>query len=200
MPPHITYIIPPNNGGIIQQLVGYIRTLMLGGGGNTQFFSEFKVAGGGHGEYREAFYYGHPTLLCVYHITYPDNPPGGQFPHRTAFGPDEWFYSVIVVLVGSCLGGEQSWGIVVLVGNGLALFLSGGELSSWGVVLEPSYHHAPCDTPASHVSRPKAITDPAQLSLKIETFLLLIHVHIVLYETVYLSTIYLSHPYYRRHQ
>ena len=28
-------------------------------------------------------------------------------------------------------------GIVVLVGNGWALFLSGGELSSWGVVLEP---------------------------------------------------------------
>ena len=28
-------------------------------------------------------------------------------------------------------------GIVVLVGNGWALFLSGGEMSSWGVVLEP---------------------------------------------------------------
>ena len=27
-------------------------------------------------------------------------------PHRTGFGPDEWFYSVVVVLVGSCPGGE----------------------------------------------------------------------------------------------
>ena len=35
----------------------------------------------------------------------------GQLPrrtisHRTGFGPDEWFYSVVVVLVGSCPGGE----------------------------------------------------------------------------------------------
>ena len=30
-------------------------------------------------------------------------------------------------------------GIVVLVGNGWALYLSGGELSSWGVVLEPAH-------------------------------------------------------------
>ena len=26
--------------------------------------------------------------------------------HRTGFGPDEWFYSVVVVLVGSCPGGK----------------------------------------------------------------------------------------------
>ena len=38
--------------------------------------------------------------------TYPDNSPGGQFPTRTGFGPDEWFYSMVVVLVGSCPGGE----------------------------------------------------------------------------------------------
>ena len=35
----------------------------------------------------------------------------GQLPrrtisHRTGFGPEEWFYSVVVVLVGSCPGGE----------------------------------------------------------------------------------------------
>ena len=27
-------------------------------------------------------------------------------PHHTGIGPDEWFYSVVVVLVGSCPGGE----------------------------------------------------------------------------------------------
>ena len=65
--------------------------------------------------------------------------PRRTIPHRTGFGPDEWCYSVVVVLLGSC---PDQWGIVlgivVLVGNGWALFLSGGELSSWGVVLEPS--------------------------------------------------------------
>ena len=63
--------------------------------------------------------------------------PRRTIPHRTGFGPDEGFYSVVVILIS----GELSWwgivlGIVVLVGNGWALFLSGGELSSWGVVLE----------------------------------------------------------------
>ena len=48
----------------------------------------------------------------------------------------------MVLFCGSGPSGELSWwgidlGIVVLVGNGWALFLSGGELSSWGVVLEP---------------------------------------------------------------
>ena len=67
--------------------------------------------------------------------------PRRTIPHRTGFGPDEWFYSVVVVPVG-----ELSWwgivlGIVVQVGNGWALFLSGGELSSWGVVLEPEGYH-----------------------------------------------------------
>ena len=71
----------------------------------------------------------------LYFDPYPDNSPGGQFPHRTGFGPEEWF-----LFRGSGPSGELSWwgivlGIVVLVGNGWALFLSGGELSSWGVVL-----------------------------------------------------------------
>ena len=50
----------------------------------------------------------------------------------------------MVLFRGSGPSGKLSWwgiivlGIVVLVGNGWALFLSGGELSSWGVVLEPS--------------------------------------------------------------
>ena len=35
--------------------------------------------------------------------------------------------------------GNSPIGIVVLVGNGWALFLSGGELSSWGVVQEPCF-------------------------------------------------------------
>ena len=57
--------------------------------------------------------------------------------------PPYRFWSWWVVLFrGSGPSGELSWweivlGIVVLVGNGWALFLSGGELSSWGVVLEP---------------------------------------------------------------
>ena len=42
----------------------------------------------------------------------------------------------VVLFLGSGPSGELSWwgivlGIVVLVGNGWALFLSGGELSSW---------------------------------------------------------------------
>ena len=32
--------------------------------------------------------------------------PTRTIPHRTGIGPDEWFYSVVVVLVGSCPGGE----------------------------------------------------------------------------------------------
>ena len=47
-----------------------------------------------------------------------------------------------VLFLGSGPSGELSWWgivleIVVLVGNGWALFLSGGQLSSWGVVQEP---------------------------------------------------------------
>ena len=37
---------------------------------------------------------------------YPDKLPRRTILHRTGFGPDEWFYSVVVVLVGSCPGGE----------------------------------------------------------------------------------------------
>ena len=32
--------------------------------------------------------------------------PRRTIPHRTGIGPDEWFYSVVVVLVGSCPDGE----------------------------------------------------------------------------------------------
>ena len=32
--------------------------------------------------------------------------PRRTIPRRTGFGPDEWFYSVVVVLVGSCPGGD----------------------------------------------------------------------------------------------
>ena len=32
--------------------------------------------------------------------------PRRTIPHRTGLGPDEWFYSVVVVLVGSCPCGE----------------------------------------------------------------------------------------------
>ena len=32
--------------------------------------------------------------------------PRRTIPHWTGFGPDKWFYSVVVVLVGSCPGGE----------------------------------------------------------------------------------------------
>ena len=36
--------------------------------------------------------------------------PTRTIPHRTGIGPDEWFYSVVVVLAGSCPGGEYSQG------------------------------------------------------------------------------------------
>ena len=32
--------------------------------------------------------------------------PTRTIPHHTGIGPDEWFYSMVVVLVGSCPGGE----------------------------------------------------------------------------------------------
>ena len=32
--------------------------------------------------------------------------PRRTIPHCTGCGPDEWLYSVVVVLVGSCPGGE----------------------------------------------------------------------------------------------
>ena len=78
-------------------------------------------------------------LICMRIRTTPqeDNSP----PYR--------FWSWWVVLFrGSGPSGDLSWwgivlGIVVLVGNGWALFLSGGELSSWGVVLEPFVWHTP---------------------------------------------------------
>ena len=62
--------------------------------------------------------------------------PTRTIPHHVDIGPDEWFYSFLMVLVGS-------WGvvlgIVVLVGNSWALFLSGWELYPMGVGLEPFY-------------------------------------------------------------
>ena len=70
------------------------------------------------------------VLLCQFVVKYVSGQlPRRSIPHRTGFGPDEWFYSVVVVLVGGCPGGELVLGIVVLVGNGWAIFLSGGELS-----------------------------------------------------------------------
>ena len=58
--------------------------------------------------------------------------PTRTIPHRTGIGPDEWLYSVVVVLVGSCPGGGGGivLGIVVPVGNGWALFFI-----RWGIVL-----------------------------------------------------------------
>ena len=57
----------------------------------------------------------------------------GQFSRTVqCIGHDEWFYSVVVILVGSCPGGELVLGIVGPLGNGWALFLSGGELSLVG--------------------------------------------------------------------
>ena len=72
------------------------------------------------------------VLSCI-SFTVSGQLPTRTIPHRTGIGPDVWFYSVVVVLV--C--GELSWwgivlGIVVTVGNGWALFLSGGELSLVG--------------------------------------------------------------------
>ena len=76
-----------------------------------------------------------------WHKSYPDNSPPYRF----------WsWWVVLVCVIGP--SGELSWwgilviGIVVLVGNGWALCLSGGELSSWGVVLEPTqiYMHTIC--------------------------------------------------------
>ena len=76
--------------------------------------------------------------ICKYILkSYPDNSPGGQFPTlqglvlMSAFIPWKW----------------SQWGVVLVSnsprdcgpgGNGWALFLCGGELSSLGVVLEPS--------------------------------------------------------------
>ena len=46
------------------------------------------------------------VLALQVHITVSGQLPRRTIPHRTGFGPDEWFYSVVVVLVGSCPGGE----------------------------------------------------------------------------------------------
>ena len=43
---------------------------------------------------------------CDIWICIRTTPQEDNFPHCTGFGPDEWFYSVVVVLVGSCPGGE----------------------------------------------------------------------------------------------
>ena len=52
--------------------------------------------------------------------------PTRTIPHRVDIGPDEWLYQLILVWWGVVLG------IVVLVGNSWALFLSGGESSPVG--------------------------------------------------------------------
>ena len=64
---------------------------------------------------------------CSYRLVFISGQrPTRTIPHRTSIGPDEWLYSVEVVL------GELSWwgivlGIVVLVDNSWALFSSGGS-------------------------------------------------------------------------
>ena len=90
-----------------------------------------KKKGGSH-------FQGGVLWCCLSADAYPDNSPGGQFPTVTYRFWAWW----VVLCRGSGPSGELSWwgrvlGIVVPVGNGWALFLSGGELSSWGVVLEP---------------------------------------------------------------
>ena len=60
-------------------------------------------------------------------------------PQRTSIGSDEWFYSVIMVLVGSCPGGNSPIWIVVPVGNGWVYLYPVGNCPWWGVVLEPSF-------------------------------------------------------------
>ena len=53
------------------------------------------------------------ALTCISHRPQPEynlglvsgQLPTGTIPHRTGIGPDEWFYSVVVALVGSCPGG-----------------------------------------------------------------------------------------------
>ena len=52
-------------------------------------------------------------------------------PHHVDIGPDEWFCSLVMVLMGVVLVGVVL-GIVVLPGKSCALFLSGGELSPVG--------------------------------------------------------------------
>ena len=70
----------------------------------------------------------------------------GQLPRRTIphHSPYRfWSWWVVLFRVSGPSVELSWWGIVlwivVLVGNGWALFLSGGELSSWGVVLEPNH-------------------------------------------------------------
>ena len=60
--------------------------------------------------------------------------PTRTLPHLTCIGPHECLYSVVVVQVGRCPGGNspRKRAIMVLVGNGWALFLSGGEFSLVG--------------------------------------------------------------------
>ena len=67
----------------------------------------------------------------------------GQLPTRTiphsrstGIGPDEWFYWLVVALVGICASVDCGavLGIMVLVGNSCALFNIW-----WGVVLEPYF-------------------------------------------------------------
>ena len=62
--------------------------------------------------------------------------PTRTIPHRTGIGPDEWFYSVVVVLVGIVLAVNSPRDHAPNC-NGWALFVSGGNCPWWGVVLEP---------------------------------------------------------------
>ena len=58
--------------------------------------------------------------------------PTRTIPHHTGIGPNEWFYWLVVVLVGSCLSGELSRDR----GPGGQLQLS-FIFIQWGIVLEP---------------------------------------------------------------
>ena len=92
--------------------------------------------------------------------------------------PPYRFWSWRVVLFrGSAPSGELSWWgkvlwIVVLVGNGWALFLSGGELSSWGVVLEPfqSYPYVTTEIISGLLSFECQRKVPAQTKVKYPLF------------------------------
>ena len=48
------------------------------------------------------FYYFSPVYFWKYpkcKPPYPDNSPPGHYPHHVDIGPDEWFYSLVMILV-----------------------------------------------------------------------------------------------------
>ena len=93
------------------------------------------------------------------HKVYWENTCGsvsGQLPHQDNSPPYSYWSWWVVLFRGRDPSGELSWwgiilGIVVPVGNGWALYLSGRELSlvHWKVVLKPCGSHG---TTSVHVS------------------------------------------------